>query len=130
VQLGIAIKRIPRVSISIVRAFLEGDAAERFVILVMSSVGLAIAALGIAMAGTALWQVVTIPAWIRAHRGDKVAIAAVAFQIGMRGAVFFICLSLVALVMLAADSLFTREGRFSGAGAAIVWPQATSAPAR
>jgi uncharacterized membrane protein YgcG len=129
VQLGVAIKRIPRVSISIARAFLEGNAAERFVILVMSSVGLAIAALGIAMAGTALWQVVTIPAYLRAHRRDQgVAIAAVAFQIGMRGAVFFICLSLVALVMLAADSLFTREGRFSGAGAAIVWP--TSAPAR
>jgi uncharacterized membrane protein YgcG len=128
VQLGTAIKRIPRVGIAIVRAFLEGHAAERFVIFVMASVGLAIAAVGVAMLGTALWQVVTIPAWIRAHPGDKVAIAAVAFQIGMRVAVFFICLSLVALVMLAADSLFTRQGRFSGAGAAIVWPQA--APAR
>jgi uncharacterized membrane protein YgcG len=130
VQLGTAIKRIPRVSIAIVRAYLEGHAAERFAILVMSSVGLAIAALGIAMAGTALWHLVTIPAWLRAHPGDKVAIAAVAFQIGMRVVVFFICLSLVAIVMLAAESLFTREGRFSGAGAMIVWPQATSAPAR
>jgi hypothetical protein len=26
--------------------------------------------------------------------------------------------------MLFAQSLFTREGRFSGAGALIVWPQA------
>jgi hypothetical protein len=38
---------------------------------------------------------------------------------------FFICLSMVALVMLFAQSLFTREGRFSGAGAMIVWPETT-----
>ena len=49
-------------------------------------------------------------------------IAAVAFEVGMGLLVFFVCLSLVALVMLAAESLFTREGRFSGAGSAIVWP--------
>ena len=30
---------------------------------------------------------------------------------------------LVAVVLLTAQNLFTREGRFSGAGAMIVWPQ-------
>jgi len=121
-QIGTAIKRIPRVSLAIARAFLEANAVERLTILVMTSVGLAIAAVGLAMAGNAVWRVVTMPAWLRAHPGDKVAIAAVAFQVGLAATVFFICLSLVALVMLAAESLFTREGRFSGAGSAIVWP--------
>ena len=84
--------------------------------MVPTSVGLAIAALGIAMACHALWLIVTLPASLRAHRGDKAAVAAVAFKIGMGFAVFFLCLSMVALVMLVAESLFTREGRFSGAG--------------
>jgi uncharacterized membrane protein YgcG len=122
-QIGIAIKRMPRVTVSIVRAFLEANAAERLAILVATSVGLAVAAVGIAMAVTVVRTVFAVPARLRAHAGDKAVVAAAAFEIGMGLAVVFFCVSLVALVMLTAESLFTREGRFSGAGSMIVWPE-------
>jgi hypothetical protein len=48
----------------------------------------------------------------------------VATELVMGPVLFFICLSMVAIVLLAAQSLFTREGRFSGAGSMIVWPEA------
>jgi hypothetical protein len=51
-------------------------------------------------------------------------VAQVVTELAMGPALFFICLSMVAIVLLAAQSLFTREGRFSGAGSMIVWPQA------
>ena len=129
--IAIAIKRMPRVLVSIVRAFLEGNVPERLAILVMSAVGLAVAAIGIALGAAALRKIVTAPAFLRAHAHDRgVALAAIGFEVVLGFGVFFVCLSLVALVMLAAESLFTREGRFSGAGSSIVWPQATSIPTR
>ena len=125
-QIGIAIKRMPRVIPSIARAYLEGGVEERIGILVASTVGLVIAAIGIAMAATAVRKVVTAPAALRARPNDRgVAAAAVAFEVVIASGVFFVCVSLVAIVMLTAQSLFTREGRFSGAGSAIVWPQAS-----
>jgi len=30
---------------------------------------------------------------------------------------------MITLALLAAEGFFTRQGRFSGAGSAIVWPQ-------
>jgi uncharacterized membrane protein YgcG len=123
-ELGIAIKRTPRFLVSVVRAYLEEEASARLAILFMVSVGLAVAAVGVVMLCKAVLRVVTLPATIRAHPGDRVAIAAAAFEIGMGAVTFFICLSLVALVILAGQSLLGREGRFSGAGAMIVWPEA------
>ena len=35
---------------------------------------------------------------------------------------FVICLMLIMVTLLAAESFFTRKGSFSGAGTAIVWP--------
>jgi hypothetical protein len=37
-------------------------------------------------------------------------------------AMFLVCLSLLMIVLLSAESFLTRRGEFSGAGAAIVWP--------
>jgi uncharacterized membrane protein YgcG len=122
-QIGIAIKRMPRVLVSIVRTFLEANAGERLAILIMASVGLAVAAVGTAMAAKVVSTIVSVPARMRAHAGQKIVIAAAAFEVGLGLAVVFFCVSLVALVMLAAESMFMREGRFSGAGSMIVWPQ-------
>lgn len=121
-QMATALTRIPRVSVAVVHAFLEAHPAERLAILIAGSVALAIAALGIAMAVNTLWRIVTLPARFRARGGGGVAVAASAFEIGMGIVTFFICLSLVSLVLLTAESYFTREGRFSGAGSMIVWP--------
>jgi uncharacterized membrane protein YgcG len=123
-QMATALTRVPRVSQAVGRAFLEGHAVERFTILVAGSVVLGVAAAGVAMAVATLWILVTFAARVRARGGGGVAIAAGAFQVAMGAVVVFLCLSLVALVMLAAESYFTREGRFSGAGSMIVWPEA------
>ncbi|MFO1314945.1 MAG: TPM domain-containing protein [Burkholderiales bacterium] len=123
-QMATALARVPRVSMAVGRAFLEGHAVERLTIVVAGSVALGVAAVGLVMAVATVWSLVTIPARVRARGGGGVAIAAAAFQIAMGAVVVFLCLSLVALVMLAAESYFTREGRFSGAGAMIVWPEA------
>ena len=76
------------------------------------------------MAVATLSILATFAARVRARGGGGVAIAAGAFQVAMGAVVVFLCLSLLALVMLAAESYFTREGRFSGAGSMIVWPEA------
>ncbi len=123
-QVATALTRVPRVSLAVGRAFLEGHAVERLTILVAGTVVLGIAAVGLMMAVTTLWSLATFAARVRARGGGGVAIAAGAFQVAMGAVVVFLCLSLVALVMLAAESYFTREGRFSGAGAMIVWPEA------
>lgn len=123
-QMATALTRVPRVSQAVVRAFLEGQPVERFTIVVAGSVVLGVAALGVAMAVATLWILVTFAARVRARGGGGVAIAAGAFQAAMGTVVVFLCLSLVSLVMLAAESYYTRTGRFSGAGSMIVWPQA------
>lgn len=123
-QLATALTRAPRVSLAVARAFLEGHAVERLTILIAGSVVLGVAAVGLAMAVATLWSLATFAARARERGGGGVAIAAGVFQVVMGAVVVFLCLSLVALVMLAAESYFTRDGRFSGAGAMIVWPEA------
>ena len=123
-QMATALTRVPRVSLAVGRAFLEGHPVERFAIIVAGSVVLGVAAVGVAMAVATLSILVTFAARVRARGGGGVAIAAGAFQVAMGAVVVFFCLSLLALVMLAAESYFTREGRFSGAGSMIVWPEA------
>ena len=50
------------------------------------------------------------------------ALAASMFEIAMGMAGFVICVMLIMVTLLAAETFFTRKGSFSGAGAAIVWP--------
>lgn len=123
-HMATALTRVPRVSLAVGRAFLEGHPVERFTIVVAGSVVLAVAAIGLVMAVATLRILATFAARVRAGEGGGVAIAAGVFQVVMGAVVVFLCLSLVALVMLAAESYFTRDGRFSGAGAMIVWPEA------
>lgn len=123
-QVGPAFARAPRVVIGTFDAFLEGSPATRIPILVAAGVVLAIAVAGAAMAAIATWRIAALPARIRARKssGTGVAVAASVFEIAMGVGGFLICLTLVMLVLLAAESLFTRKGSFSGAGAAITWP--------
>lgn len=123
-QMATALTRVPRVSLAVARAFAEGHTVERLTIVVAGSVVLGVAAVGLALAVATLWALATFAARVRARGGGGVAIAAGAFQVTLGTVVVFLCLSLVALVMLAADSYFTRDGRFSGAGSMIVWPEA------
>jgi uncharacterized membrane protein YgcG len=123
-QLVTAITRIPRVMVAVTRTFLQSDAGERLGILVFASVALAIAALGIAAALNTLWRLAGLPRRLRAPADAGTPVAQVVTELVMGPVLFFICLSMVAIVLLAAQSLFTREGRFSGAGSMIVWPEA------
>jgi uncharacterized membrane protein YgcG len=123
-RVGPALARAPRVVTGTVGAFLEGGSATRIPILIAAAVVLAVAAFGIAMAVNTVWRVAMLPATIRSRKasGSGTAVAASLFEIVMGVGGFLICLTLVMLVLLASESLFTRKGSFSGAGAAIVWP--------
>lgn len=125
-QVGTAFSRMPRVVSGTIGTFREEGASTRIAILVAGSVFLTISALGIAMVINTIWRIVTLPSTIRARKasGSGVAITSSVFEIVMGIGVILICLTLVMLVMLAADSLFTRKGSFSGAGAAVIWPMA------
>jgi uncharacterized membrane protein YgcG len=127
-QIGTAFGRVPRVVSGTIDTFREEGPATRIPILIAAGVVLAIALFGIAIAANTIWRVATLPAKIRSRKasGTGVAVAAGAFEIAMGVGGFLICLTIVMLVLLAAESFFTRKGSFSGAGAAIVWP----APAR
>jgi hypothetical protein len=115
---------MPHFLVSVVQAYLEEGVEARLAILVMASVGLAVTAVGLVVLWHALLRIARLPATIRAHPGDRMAIAGSAFDIGMGLVTFFACLSLLALVILVGQDLVGREGRFSGAGAMIVWPEA------
>jgi uncharacterized membrane protein YgcG len=119
-----ALQRTPRVVAAVFREYMESDASPRLAILVASGVVLAIVAFGVAVAGNTLWRLATLPAAIRVRKasGGPAAIGVSVFEIVMGAGMFLVCLTLVMFVLLAADSLFTRKGTFSGAGAAIVWP--------
>ncbi len=123
-QVGIAFARVPQVVVGTVEAFREGNFAARLPILVAAVVIFGIAAFGVAMAVNTIWRMATLPAKIRSRMasGTGVAVPASVFEIAMGFGGFLICLTLVMLVLLAAESFFTRKGSFSGAGAAIVWP--------
>ena len=78
-------------------------------------VGLAIAAVGIALAANTAWRVATIPAKLRAHREREGSSIPSLFEnlkileivIGI--AMFLVCLSLLMIVLLSAESFLTRR---------------------
>jgi hypothetical protein len=104
--------------------YLEGSIAERITILVMVTVVLGIVAFGVFCAANTLWRLFTLPAKLRERKpqGTGVAVAASAFEIVIGIGGFAICFAMTVVVLLFAESLITRKGGFSGAGAAIVWP--------
>jgi predicted RND superfamily exporter protein len=127
-RIGEAFTRTPRLVAATTQNYLEGSAGTRFGILVFVGVGLAIAAVGIALAANTAWRVATIPAKLLARREREGSSIPSLFEnlkileivIGI--AMFLVCLSLLMIVLLSAESFLTRQGEFSGAGAAIVWP--------
>jgi uncharacterized membrane protein YgcG len=123
-ELVLAIKRIPRVTASVAREYLESGTEARLGILVFAAIVLCIAALGTGAVVNTVWRAATLRARLRAPAGSGTPVSQFVAELVFGPVLFFICLSMVALVMLFAQSLFTREGRFSGAGALIVWPQA------
>jgi len=126
-QVGKALGRVPRVIAGTVDTFREEGPATRIPIVVIVVVVLSIAAAGVAAIAGSARQLVRLPAIIRSRRsaGSGIAVAASVFELATGVVVFAVCLSLVMLVLLAAESFSTRKGSFSGAGAAIVWPVAT-----
>jgi uncharacterized membrane protein YgcG len=120
-----AFQRAPRMVSATTRNFLEGSTSERFVILLFAAVGLGIAATGAAIAVNTAWRLSTLPAALRARSGREggPALAKTAYEIVMGVFLFGICLAMITLALLAVEGFFTRQGRFSGAGSAIVWPQ-------
>jgi len=127
-RIGEAFARTPRVVTATTQSYLEGGAGTRVGILVFVGVGLVIAAAGIAFAVNTAWRVATIPAKLRASRGREGSSMASLFEnlkileivIGIP--MFLVCLSLLMIVLLSAEGFLTRQGKFSGGGATIVWP--------
>lgn len=121
-----AVKRVPRVVVAIGQRFLEEGPIERFVMMVFIGVALAVLAVGGAVLAASISTLAAMPAMLRASADNaaRVKVAAgVAFQTAMGVALAVICISLVTMVLLTSESFFTRQGRFSGAGAVIVWPE-------
>jgi uncharacterized membrane protein YgcG len=125
-QVASAFERVPRMVSATVRNYLEEGPGGRVGILIFVAVGLGIVATGLALAANTVWRVATIPGKLREGkaRGDVIALAAdlKLFEIVMGIAGFAICFAMIVVVLLFAESLATRKGTFSGAGAAIVWP--------
>jgi uncharacterized membrane protein YgcG len=127
-RIGEAFARTPRLVTAMTQSYLEGGAGTRFGVLVFVGVGFAIAAAGIAFAVNTAWRVATIPAKLRASRGREGRSMASLFEnlkileivIGIP--MFLVCLSLLMIVLLSAEGFLTRQGKFSGGGATIVWP--------
>lgn len=124
VQVATAFANVPRVVGGTVEAFREAGVAVRLPIAIATGVVLVLTAIGLAMAGNTLWRLGTLRATIRSREasGRGVAVAASLFEIVLGVFGFVVCIGAVMLVLLMADSLYTRKGSFSGAGAAIVWP--------
>jgi uncharacterized protein len=124
-EIGPAFARSPRLVSATVQNFREGGAEARIAILVFVSVGITIALVGLTLGANTIWSVATLPAKLRKSkdRGETVSVPAVLFQVVMGCFGFLICLTLIALVLLATEGMLTRKGSFSGAGAAIVWPE-------
>lgn len=123
-----AVSRVPRVTVAIGKRFLEEGPFERLVIIVFVSVGLVVLGFGVSAGVNTLWRLSTIPAALRARRSGEAngpKLGAIAFETASGLFICFVCVSLVTMVLLVSESFFTRQGRFSGAGAVIVWPEAS-----
>ncbi len=122
-----ALARTPRVVAAVFREFMESGPEARLPILIATGVFLVLVAFGVAIGANTIWRAVTLPATIRARKaeGEAGTIGQSVYEIAMGTALFLALLTLVMIVLLTADSLYTRKGTFSGAGAAIVWPAPT-----
>ena len=126
-ELSTAVSRLPRVTFAIGKRFLEEGPFERLAMMVFISVALGVLAAGAAGLFGALSTLAAVPAAIREARAGQATYAklgGLAFSTAMGLFLAFVCVSLVTMVLLVSESYFTRQGRFSGAGAMIVWPQA------
>ncbi len=124
-ELATAISRIPRVTVAIGKRFLEEGPIERFVMMVFVGVALAVLAAGAAGLWGALSTLAAVPGAlreIRAGEASAMKLGGIAYMAASGLFIAFVCVSLVMMVLLVSESFFTRQGRFSGAGAVIVWP--------
>jgi uncharacterized membrane protein YgcG len=123
----------PQMMASVVRRYREESYGARFVILLFTAVALGVALTGITVAAVTISAIATLPAKLRAGgdrtagRGEAAGTPAgwlILVPIVMGFAAFALCVGLLSLVLMGAESFLTRKGNFSGAGAAIVWPAA------
>lgn len=124
-EVATAVTHVPRVTVAVGRRFLEEGPIERLVMLVFIGVALAVLAVGAVAAGTSLVRIAGLPAALRARRAGEPGaprLVSVAIDVVTGLAVAFFCLALLTMVLMASESFFTRQGRFSGAGAVVVWP--------
>ncbi|MFO1305653.1 MAG: TPM domain-containing protein [Burkholderiales bacterium] len=125
-ELATAVSRIPRVTVAIGKRFLEEGPFERLAMMVFIGVALGVLGIGFVGLSGALSSLAATPAAIREVRSGQapaMKLGGLAFTTTMGFFVAFTCVSLVMMVLLVSESYFTRQGRFSGAGALIVWPQ-------
>ena len=120
-QASSAFRRVPRLIRATSANYLEGGPGARIGILIFVTVGLGIAAIGVALAANTVWRVATIPAKLRARKAGTAGadLKLVEIIVGVGG--FGICLAMIVFVLLAVEDFMTRRGSFSGAGAMIVW---------
>ncbi|MFO1310853.1 MAG: TPM domain-containing protein [Burkholderiales bacterium] len=126
-ELATAISRAPRVTVAIGKRFLEEGPFERLAMMVFIGVALGVLAVGAAGLWGALSTLAAVPAAlreIRAGEASAMKLGGIAYMTTMGLFLAFVCVSLVTMVLLVSESYFTRQGRFSGAGAVIVWPEA------
>jgi len=123
-QAASALQRTPGAISATVANYRESNVGERIIILIMASVVLGIAALGLFCVANTVWRVITFRARFRERKakGGAVALAVSVFEVVMGVAGFALCFAMIVVVLMIAESYLSRKGSFSGAGAAIVWP--------
>ena len=134
-----AFERIPRMFSATTRNFLEDGIGARITILVFLTVAFGIVLLAVGMAVNTLWRLATLPGNWRAsrHRArpfrNARAFAGFAddinlFEIVMGIAGFLLFSAMIVFLLLQAEDLLTRKGRFGGAGAEMTWAVPSGVP--
>ena len=127
-----AFERVPRMVSATTRNYLEGDIGARIAILGFVCVALGIAALAVLLAANTVWHLATLS---RNWHTSKARAAPFRnartftqffgdiklFEIVMGIAGFLLFFVMIVFILLQAEDLLTRKGRFGGGGAEMAW---------
>ena len=128
-----AFERIPRMVSATARNYLEAGFGARIPMLVFIAVALGIVAIDVILAANTLWRLATLPRNWRTSKAREAPFRNAAnfaqffgdiklFEIVMGIAGFLLFFAMTIFILLQAEDFLTRNGRFGGGGAEIVWP--------
>ena len=127
-----AFERIPRMLSATTHNYLEADTGSRIAILVFVTVGLGIMALTAIMGVNTAWRLATLSRNWRNSKARKSPFRNARtveqffgdiklYEIVVGGGAFLLFFAMTVFILLQANDLMTRKGRFGGGGAEMAW---------